>query len=169
MDEEQVVPAQDDALITLREWATLDSAPALHRLLAEIDGSGHPTALPLSFSGVKVLGNVVTGDATVNFFLGKETTGSFWLLLFVPEDDTGTLLPPPHGDRTDGTAILFASATSVLSPGKPTSDRRRGYGLQPPKVLAYPAGVLVAARCDLYGGYTMLGSLGFQVTLGLQP
>ncbi|MER7751979.1 hypothetical protein [Kitasatospora sp. NPDC097643] len=166
MDEEQVVPAQDDALISLREYATPDTAPALHRLLAEIDNSGCPTTLPLSFSGVKVLGDVVTGDATFNLLLGDEPAGSFWTLFFVPEDDTGTLLPPPYGDRTDGTAILFPGATSTLSHGAPGTDRRRGYGLRPPTVLACPGGMLTAARCDLYGDYTLLGSLAFQVTLG---
>ncbi|AUY52796.1 hypothetical protein [Streptomyces sp. CB01881] len=169
MDDEQVVPAQDDALISLREYSAPDTVPGLHRLMAEIDESGHPTALPLSFSGVKVLGDVVTGDAAFDLRLGNETSGSFRVLFFVPEDDTGTLLPPPYGDRTDGTAILFPGAAGFLSPGTPATDRRRGYGIQPPKVFTCPNGILVAGRCDLYGDYTMMGSLGFQVTLGPRP
>ncbi|MFF0410719.1 hypothetical protein ACFYUY_09785 [Kitasatospora sp. NPDC004745] len=169
MDDEQVVPAQDAAFISLREYATPEAAPALHRLLAGIDASDHPLALPLSFSGVKVLGDVVTGDATVNLSLGEEPTGSFWVLFFTPQDDTGIPLPPPHGDRTGGTAILFPGATSVLSPAAPAADRRRGYCVEAPQVITSPTGVLVAGRCDLFGDHTLLGGLGFQVTLGLLP
>ncbi|MBO1415598.1 hypothetical protein [Streptomyces sp. FH025] len=169
MDDEQVVPAQDAAFIALREYATPDTAPAVHRLLSEIDRSDQPLALPLSFYGVKVLGDVITGEANVSLLLGSEATGSFWVLFFVPEDDTGTLLPPPYGDRTDGTAILFPGATSVLSPATPTADHRSGYSIQPPKVFTYPDGLLVAGHCGLFGDGTLMGSLGFQVTLGLRP
>jgi hypothetical protein len=142
VNEQQVLAAQREAFTNLMEHAQSDGAPGPLRQRASDISKSASSPLPVGFQGVKVLTNtyafltIVTGQALFNF-VTENNVESFWVLFFVPADDSGTILSPPWGESTDGSATLYPSQASILLP--PTSPTRAGHGIEPAKVFGFPA------------------------------